>query len=579
MDRNSFARSLGSPPRADDIADVQRWMRAVHQILVAGEGFKGGVGSPNRYIKARDLTESGVKALARYGFGYSGGTVETIISSGGAGLPPYTAPIAPTNLAVISGVRSIFLEWEYPPEYSIYLSHFEIWRAESDDLGAAILIKQASSTITDDTVGSGSPTYYYWVRAVSVKNDYSPFNATNGEPGQTALDPAYVVELLNGQISATELNSNLNTTLEGIGVNSVAIANESTTRATETGELYGNWSIKAGVELADGRTYVSGFGTSLEVINGVPVSNIIMKATNFAIGFPGSNDFTLTSGPVNGIPTIGISSANIIDLAVKNAAIDTVAAEKLFTAEANMVEALIGNGEITNAKIGNEIQSNSYIPGAVGWRIDKSGFIECRNLTAVGNITASSLDAFTANIVDTIHVRGQAITFPTWAANYAPVPFNIHTNTLTVTETGWTPCASIGIVSQQAAPVSISMNSNLTYLQQLLSPFDLGSGVVKGTFILESRLVKDGVQVLPPRINARWYYSDNAEGDVIFDFLDVPSDIIYNFIDVSPAGTNHQFQIQVRLREISGQAFLISTTNPITFERRYESSVAIELKK
>ncbi|WP_140405236.1 phage tail tip fiber protein, partial [Klebsiella pneumoniae] len=40
---------------------------------------------------------------------------------------------------------------------------------------------------------------------------------------------------------------------------------------------------------------------------------------------------------------------------------------------AYMQEALIRDGSITNAKIGNEIRSNNFVDGSNGWRIAKDG--------------------------------------------------------------------------------------------------------------------------------------------------------------------------------------------------------------
>lgn len=54
--------------------------------------------------------------------------------------------------------------------------------------------------------------------------------------------------------------------------------------------------------------------------------------------------------------------------------------------------ALIKDGTITNAKIGNTIQSSSYSAGSAGWKIDKSGAAELNNATFRGtlDITGSS---------------------------------------------------------------------------------------------------------------------------------------------------------------------------------------------
>lgn len=55
-----------------------------------------------------------------------------------------------------------------------------------------------------------------------------------------------------------------------------------------------------------------------------------------------------------------------------------------------MNNALIQDGSITNAKIGNVIQSNNYVSGSRGWSIDKSGNAEFSGVTVRGHIEADS---------------------------------------------------------------------------------------------------------------------------------------------------------------------------------------------
>ncbi|WP_053088718.1 phage tail tip fiber protein [Proteus mirabilis] len=50
----------------------------------------------------------------------------------------------------------------------------------------------------------------------------------------------------------------------------------------------------------------------------------------------------------------------------------------------------IEDGSITNAKIGNVIQSNNYAVGKSGWIINKNGFAEFQNIKARGEIEATS---------------------------------------------------------------------------------------------------------------------------------------------------------------------------------------------
>ena len=88
------------------------------------------------------------------------------------------------------------------------------------------------------------------------------------------------------------------------------------------------------------------------------------------------------------------------------------------------VTTYIDNAAIGNAQIGGDIWSSNFVAGSAGWRIYRSGSAEFRNITARGNIEASSLKANTlmvnrANIVnaavDTLQIEGNAVTIPVHA--------------------------------------------------------------------------------------------------------------------------------------------------------------------
>ncbi|QOV07209.1 hypothetical protein BLOHGJAL_00405 [Klebsiella phage 066039] len=55
-----------------------------------------------------------------------------------------------------------------------------------------------------------------------------------------------------------------------------------------------------------------------------------------------------------------------------------------------MNNALIQDGSITNAKIGQYIQSNNFISGQQGWSINKSGASEFNNVVVRGALFAAS---------------------------------------------------------------------------------------------------------------------------------------------------------------------------------------------
>lgn len=52
-----------------------------------------------------------------------------------------------------------------------------------------------------------------------------------------------------------------------------------------------------------------------------------------------------------------------------------------------MNSTFIQDGTITNAKIGEVIQSNNYVPGQLGWRLDKTGNFEINGTVAGGGRT------------------------------------------------------------------------------------------------------------------------------------------------------------------------------------------------
>ncbi len=61
-------------------------------------------------------------------------------------------------------------------------------------------------------------------------------------------------------------------------------------------------------------------------------------------------------------------------------------------------DSFIQDGTITNAKIGAYIQSSNYVPGSVGWRLDKGGTFENYGSDGTGamkqtNTTISIKDA------------------------------------------------------------------------------------------------------------------------------------------------------------------------------------------
>ena len=144
--------------------------------------------------------------------------------------------------------------------------------------------------------------------------------------------------------------------LARIGQNSAALDQklDSWANVNGVGSMY---TMKLGLKY-NGQEYNSGMALQLTAQGGSVVSQVLFIADRFAIiRNAESGDYTLP-------------------FVVQN--------DQVF-----MNNALIQDGSITNAKIGNVIQSNNYIAGQQGWMINKNGGSEFQNTTVRGTIYAT----------------------------------------------------------------------------------------------------------------------------------------------------------------------------------------------
>ncbi|MFX2601327.1 DUF1983 domain-containing protein [Enterobacter hormaechei] len=147
------------------------------------------------------------------------------------------------------------------------------------------------------------------------------------------------------QAMATQVNS-ITATINGhtsaITTNAQAIANVN-------GDLKAMYSIKVGLS-SNGQYYAAGMGIGVENTPYGMQSQVIFLADRFAVTHQAGATVTLPFVIQNG--------------------------------QVFIRDALIGDGTISNAKIGNYIQSNNYVAGSVGWRLDKGGTFENYGSTA-----------------------------------------------------------------------------------------------------------------------------------------------------------------------------------------------------
>lgn len=142
-----------------------------------------------------------------------------------------------------------------------------------------------------------------------------------------------------------------------IGENSAALDQklDSWANVNGVGSMY---TMKLGLTY-NGQEYNSGMALQLTSQGGNVVSQVLFIADRFAI---------IRNAE---------SGAYTLPFVVQN--------DQVF-----MNNALIQDGSITNAKIGNVIQSSNYIAGQQGWVINKNGGSEFNNVTVRGHIEANS---------------------------------------------------------------------------------------------------------------------------------------------------------------------------------------------
>lgn len=155
------------------------------------------------------------------------------------------------------------------------------------------------------------------------------------------------------QASATQINS-LKVTVNG---QSAAIVQNAQVSADINNNLNAMYSIKVAID-SNGNQYAAGMGIGVQNSPSGMQSQVLFLAGRFAVMSQAGGNITLPFVIQNGQTIIR----------------DTV----------------IGEGTISNAKIGNYIQSNNYVAGSAGWKLDKGGTFEINGVAGGGRMLISS---------------------------------------------------------------------------------------------------------------------------------------------------------------------------------------------
>ncbi|HAL7502307.1 host specificity protein [Escherichia coli] len=155
------------------------------------------------------------------------------------------------------------------------------------------------------------------------------------------------------QASATKINTLTVTS----GENTAAITVNAKAVADVNNNLSAMYNIKVGVS-SNGQYYAAGMGIGVENTPSGMQSQVIFLADRFAVTTAAGNSVALPFVIQNGQTFIRAS--------------------------------FIQDGTIENAKIGNYIQSNDYVAGSKGWKLDKGGTFEINGVAGGGRMLISS---------------------------------------------------------------------------------------------------------------------------------------------------------------------------------------------
>ncbi|AZD67560.1 Phage-related protein, tail component [Pseudomonas chlororaphis] len=152
--------------------------------------------------------------------------------------------------------------------------------------------------------------------------------------------------------SAIEAEATRTTQLQAtVGANTSAIQETSSALANTNGQLSTIWSVKMETT-AGGQKYAASFGLGLQVDPSGVSSQFVVRADTFML-------LNLANGtPVSPFAVTG--------------------------GQTFIRSTFIEDGTITNAKIGNYIQSNNYVAGSTGWRLWFDGTFEINSALGAG---------------------------------------------------------------------------------------------------------------------------------------------------------------------------------------------------
>ncbi|WP_417219123.1 host specificity protein J [Achromobacter spanius] len=277
-------------------------------------------------------------------------------------------PPVVTSLVATSLLFSIRLDWGLPTGPSI-IERTELYYGETPNLENAIPLGNFAYPQNTHTLFGlrAGKELWFWARLVDKNGVQGAFYpAGMGVRGMASDDAGPILDQIGGKIEESMLGQDLIEKIDSGG-------NAATEIKQVQDGLNAMVSIKAGVTV-NGQYYGAGMGVGVENTPEGMQTQVLFLADRFAF-----------VNLINGIVSTPFAIEN---------------------GQTFIRSAFIQDGTITNAKIGEYIQSNNYVPGVSGWRIDKAGNVMEINSPLPGGgrmrITSQQVVVYDSNNIDRV---------------------------------------------------------------------------------------------------------------------------------------------------------------------------------
>jgi hypothetical protein len=351
-------------------------LQAVVERIATLDGQRGD--ALDAALTKRDLVDVGLLKVGRGGS--IDGLNDNTFSGGWTNIPYLDAMPTPAPPTFETGIGVNFLFWILPNARGVGAT--QIFRRTNNTDGT-IIAAPVGAMYADLPVEFGV-TYYYKIRFVSEKG--TPGDWSSEVRVVSEVDPAFVIETLQGQINESELATALRDKVKTGGTFDTAIKKEATTRKTATDALasqintvsanVGKVSAAVTAETtarinADGSVIAK--YTSTATAGGKTagftygsdgkISEFYIMADRFAVLSADADDNPTTPFIVEGDKTY-IQSAVIKDASISGAKI----------AKATITAANIADLNVMEVAVGGRINSSNYNPTTkTGWAINQDG--------------------------------------------------------------------------------------------------------------------------------------------------------------------------------------------------------------